>query len=231
MVEPDECGSHTVESYTQCSSPSASVQGPFSRKRPPSPELTTCSLSTFGQPCGKKICFSSFSDSRQPQSVLTAARLHSRDRNTVQPEHTALTSAVTVDDDDDLDEAVSSFRAPPGHLPHNDCFAHALPQALPATFGKQPHHTIFDSVHTATSYTPAAGLLSCKSEPFTAQQQSALPTHASSLMCLPRQYSLPITLSFPGLSINTLQVSLPDYTLQLPKIAYHRKIVHETLRI
>ncbi|KAL0056034.1 hypothetical protein WJX82_007024 [Trebouxia sp. C0006] len=39
--------SYTLESNTHCSSPTASVQGPFSRKRLPSPEVTTGSLSTL----------------------------------------------------------------------------------------------------------------------------------------------------------------------------------------
>ena len=114
---PTAGDSYTLESNTHCSSPTASVQGPFSRKRLPSPEVTTGSLSTLA-PSGKKACFSLYSDFRQPQSILTGIHQHSINRHTPYPEHTALTSAVTVEDDDDLDEAVSSFRAPPGLVRH-----------------------------------------------------------------------------------------------------------------
>ena len=101
-------------SSTRCSSPNSSMAGV--RKRPLSPEVTTGSLSTLAS-YGKKPCFSALSDSKQPRTLLNYYPYH---KHAALPAQTALTSAVTEADEDDFDEAVSSFRAPPGHIPHPD---------------------------------------------------------------------------------------------------------------
>lgn len=136
--------SYAVLSSTQCSSPTASVQGRFSRcrKRPPSPEVTTGSLSTFAS-AGKKTCstFSALSDSKQPRTTLLNYFPYSK--HGAFPAHTALTSAVTEADDDDLDEAVSSFRAPPGHIPQYDNVPHHVQESSQpfSTLPLHPHHS------------------------------------------------------------------------------------------
>lgn len=178
---PTAGDSYTLESNTHCSSPTASVQGPFSRKRLPSPEVTTGSLSTLA-PSGKKACFSLYSDFRQPQSILTAIHQHSNNRHTPYPEHTALTSAVTVDDDDDLDEAVSSFRAPPGHTLHPEDPAPDLSLPLPMSFN--PSIQSYYRSQRGTGHS-SAGILSFSSTP----QQSGVPMYSPSLV--PRRQSMP----------------------------------------
>ncbi|KAL3153803.1 hypothetical protein ABBQ32_013386 [Trebouxia sp. C0010 RCD-2024] len=146
-------------SSTQCSSPTVSVKGPFSRcrKRPPSPEVTTGSLSTFAS-AGKKTCstFSALSDSKQPRTTLLNYFPYSKQG--VFPAYTALTSAVTEADDDDLDEAVSSFRAPPGHIPHHD----AMPQHVLSTqpFSSLPLHPHHSTTSPFCSNAPPAGPIS-----------------------------------------------------------------------
>lgn len=137
-----------VMSSTQCSSPTvtASVQGPFSRCRkrpPPSPELTTGSLSTFAS-AGKKACstLSALTESKQPRTTLL--NYFPYHKHGALPSHTALTSAVTEADDDDLDEAVSSFRAPPGHVLHHDDVPRHVLQS------RQPFSTIPSLTHTNT---------------------------------------------------------------------------------
>lgn len=175
----DSC---TLESNMHCSSPTASVQGPFSRKRLPSPEVTTGSLSTLA-PSGKKACFSLYSDFRQPQSILTAIHQHSNNRHTPYPEHTALTSAVTVEDDDDLDEAVSSFRAPPGHILHPEDPAPDLSLPLPTPVNASIQSYYRSQRGTAHS---SAGILSFSPIP---QQSKGLPMNSPSLV--PRRQSVP----------------------------------------
>ena len=179
---PTAGDSYTLESNTHCSSPTASVQGPFSRKRLPSPEVTTGSLSTLA-PSGKKACFSLYSDFRQPHSILTGIHQHSNNRHTAFPEHTALTSAVTVDDDDDLDEAVSSFRAPPGHILHPEDPAPDLSLPLPT-----PVNTSIQSYYRSQRGTghSSAGILSFSSIP---QQSEGVPKYSPSLV--PRRQSVP----------------------------------------
>lgn len=156
--------SHPLTSSTQCSSPTASVKGPFSRcrKRPASPEVTTGSLSTFAS-AGKKTCstFSALSESQQPRTTLL--NYFPYNKHGALPAHTALTSAVTEADDDDFDEAVSSFRAPPGHIPHlDDVPQHVLQSRQP--FVAFPLHT-----HTSTM------------SPFSSSAPGPLPTDGSYL--------------------------------------------------
>ena len=151
-------------SNTQCHSPTASVQGPFSRcrKRPPSPELTTGSLSTFAS-AGKRTCstFSTLSESKQPRTLLN---YYPYNKHGALPAHTALTSAITDADEDDLDEAVSSFRAPPGHIPHHDDVPRHVLQS------RQPSNTLASHTHTNTV------------SPFSSTTPGPLPNAGS---CLP----------------------------------------------
>ena len=154
--------SRPVMSSTQCGSPAvtASVQGPFSRcrKRPPSPEYTTGSLSTFAS-AGKKACstFSALSESKQPRTTLL--NYFPYHKHGALPSHTALTSAVTEADDDDLDEAVSSFRAPPGHIPHPDDVPRHVRQS------RQPFSNLPSLTHTniMSPFSSSAGPLPCAS--------------------------------------------------------------------
>lgn len=155
--------SRPVMSSTQCGSPTvtASVQGPFSRcrKRPPSsPELTTGSLSTFAS-ARKKTCstFSALSESKQPRTTLL--NYFPYHKHGALPSHTALTSAVTEADDDDLDEAVSSFRAPPGHIPHHDEVPRHVLQS------RQPFSNLPSLTHTniLSPFSSSAGPLPCAS--------------------------------------------------------------------
>ena len=142
-------------SNAQCSSPTASMKAPFSRsrKRPPSPELTwsTGSLSTFAS-AGKKPCstFSTLSESKQPRTTLL--NYYPYNKHGALPAHTALTSAITEADEDDLDEAVSSFRAPPGHIPHHDDVPrHVLQSRQPfSTLALQTH------INTTSPYSSSA---------------------------------------------------------------------------
>lgn len=186
---PTDGDSHTLESNTHCSSPTASVQGPFSRKRFPSPEVTTGSLSTLA-PSGKKACFSLYSDFRQPQSILTAIHQHSNNRHTPYPEHTALTSAVTVEDDDDLDEAVSSFRAPPGHILQAEDPAPDLSQGLPLPIPVSPSIQSYYRSQRGTGHS-SAGILSFSPIP---QQSEGVPKYSPSLV--PRRQSVPACRTF-----------------------------------
>lgn len=157
--------SRPVLSTTQCSSPTASVKGPFSRcrKRPPSPEFTTGSLSTFAS-AGKKTCgtFSTLSESKQPRTTLL--NYYPYNKHGALPAHTALTSAITEADEDDLDEAVSSFRAPPGHIPHHDDVPWHVLQS------RQPFSTLSLHTHTNTM------------SPFSSSTPGPLPNAGS---CLP----------------------------------------------
>ena len=146
--------SRPVMFSTQCSSPTASVQGSFSRcrKRPPSPEHTTGSLSTFAS-AGKKTCstFSTLSESKQPRTTLL--NYYPYNKHGALPAHTALTSAITEADEDDLDEAVSSFRAPPGHVPHHDDVPrHVLQSHKP--FSTLASHTHINTMSPFSSTTP-----------------------------------------------------------------------------
>lgn len=136
---------HNMVSSTPCSSHTISMAGPSTRcrKRPPSPEVTTGSLSTLAS-CGKKTCFSALSDSKQPRTTLLNYYPYSK------PAHTALTSAVTETDEDDFDEAVSSFRAPPGHIPHPD----DLPQHLLQSNTHQPPYGLSLPAHHQTTMLP-----------------------------------------------------------------------------
>ena len=138
-----------------CSSPSRTEPGPSRHKRPSSPAGTTGSLSTFAI-SNKRPCESTLSGSRQTQSLITVSRCHSNYRVPGYPEYTALTSvqcsATADDDDDDLDEAVSSFRAP---------FAgHSLPldqSPRPATlYRSQPIMNSNLPVPSASAYSPVA---------------------------------------------------------------------------
>ena len=179
---PTAGDSYTLESNTHCSSPTASVQGPFSRKRLPSPEVTTGSLSTLA-PSGKKACFSLYPDFRQPQSILTGIHQHSNNRHTPYPEHTALTSAVTVEDDDDLDEAVSSFRAPPGLVLHPEDPAPdlSLPLSTPVNPSIQSYYRSQRGIGHSS-----AGILSFSPIP---KQPEGVPMYSPSLV--PRLQSVP----------------------------------------
>ena len=144
--------SHAVIHSTHCSSPATSMQGPFRycRKRPASP---AGSLSTLAS-SGKKACFSALSDTKQPRTTLL--NYHPYNKHAAFPSHTALTSAVTEADEDDCDEAVSSFRAPPGHIAQPD----DLPLHVLRSQAHQGHHNM--SLHSqrtvfpfTTSSTPA----------------------------------------------------------------------------
>ena len=172
--------SRPVMSTTQCSSPSASVKGPFSRcrKRPPSPELTTGSLSTFAS-AGKKTCstFSTLSESKQPRTTLL--NYYPYNKHGALPAHTAVTSAITEADEDDLDEAVSSFRAPPGHIPHHDDVPRHVLQS------RQPSSTL--SLYTHTN-------------PFSSSTPGPLPNAGSCLALSAADTPMFSSSSMPGYS-------------------------------
>ena len=157
--------SRPVMFNTHCSSPTASVKGSFSRcrKRPPSPEHTTGSLSTFAS-AGKKTCstFSTLSESKQPRTTLL--NYYPYNKHGALPAHTALTSAITEADEDDLDEAVSSFRAPPGHVSHHDDVPWHVLQS------RQPLSTLASHTHINTM------------SPFSSTTPGPLPNAGS---CLP----------------------------------------------
>lgn len=205
-------GGHTyvVESNTDCSSPTASVQSPFSKKRLASPEATTGSLSTIVPSC-KKTCSSFFSDSGQPQSILTAVHHHSNNRHCFNPEHTALTSAVTVDDDDDLDEAVSSFRAPPGHLLYAEEHIPGPVQSLSRAVNNPTIQSYYRS-HRSNVHSSSAGILSCTTSSSSAQQAVQASAYAFSLLSLPRRQSVPanhtISSNMSDEATGTIQVLL-----------------------
>ena len=160
--------SSRLEFNMRPASPTRCMRG---HKRPCSPAATTGSLSTLAT-SSKRPCMSTRSDSRQTQSLVTASRFNSQNGTAgyARAQYTALTSvqcSYADDDDDDLDEALSSFRGPPGHPLNNEqglCSA-GLSVA-----------TTFSTLYSASVYSPTVtgGCL-----PFRAVKQGSLTGFAS----------------------------------------------------